>query len=87
MLSGAREMPTALSMELAVAIHRFGARTQSLMFAMQLEDAVLSVRQPNLPGTTDEYPNWRIRSDVMIEALATDPRFQTLTQAMRVPGC
>lgn len=83
MLSGTREMPVALSMELAVAIHRFGARTQSLLFAMQLEDAILSVRQPNLPGTTDEYPNWRIRSDVMIEALATDPRFQTLTQAMR----
>ncbi len=59
------------------------ARARSVMFAVQLEDAVLSVRQPNLPGTTNEYPNWRIRSDVMLEDLAADPRFQTLTRAMR----
>ncbi len=83
MLSDARQLSTELTIELAVAIHRFGARTRSLMFAMQLDDAVLSMRQPNLPGTTDEYPNWRIQTDVMIEELAADSRFQTLTQAMR----
>ncbi len=80
---GERDMPTALSIDLAVAIHRFGARARSVMFAVQLEDAVLSVRQPNLPGTTNEYPNWRIRSDVMLEDLAADPRFQTFARAMR----
>ncbi len=82
-LSGERDMPTELGVDLAVAIHRFGARARSLMFAVQLEDAVLSIRQPNLPGTTDEYPNWRIRSDVMLEDLAADPRFQTFARAMR----
>jgi 4-alpha-glucanotransferase len=25
-----------------------------------LGDAVGDLRQPNLPGTTDEYPNWRL---------------------------
>ncbi|MPZ46796.1 MAG: 4-alpha-glucanotransferase [Betaproteobacteria bacterium] len=82
-LSRERPMPVVLAEDLAAAIHRFGARARSLMFAVQLEDAVLSPRQPNLPGTTDEYPNWRIRSDVTVENLAADPRFQTIARAVR----
>lgn len=80
--SGESDVP-GFSEELAIAIHRFGARTKSLMFAVQMEDILLSPRQPNLPGTTEEYPNWRIRLEVPVEDLALDPRFQKIARALR----
>lgn len=42
------------------AVHRFVAGTPSLLVAASLADAVGDLRQPNLPGTTDAYPNWRL---------------------------
>lgn len=77
------ELPERLDEDLAVAIHRYGARTRSLLFAVQMEDMILAERQPNLPGTTDEYPNWRIRSDILLEDLAADERFQATARALR----
>ena len=46
--------------ELVLAMHRFLARTPSLLVATGLGDAVGDRRQPNMPGTTDQYPNWRL---------------------------
>ncbi len=45
---------------LVVALHRALARTPSRLVAATLWDAVGDLRQPNLPGTVDEYPNWRL---------------------------
>jgi 4-alpha-glucanotransferase len=54
-----------------------------MLFAVQVEDMILSERQPNLPGTTDEYPNWRIRSEILLEDLSADERFQAMARALR----
>ncbi|WP_182086915.1 4-alpha-glucanotransferase [Aureimonas sp. ME7] len=81
---GKADLPSALDEELALAVHRFGARTRSMLFAVQMEDMILSQKQPNLPGTMDEYPNWRIRSDILLEDLGADERFQTMARAMRL---
>lgn len=45
---------------LVEAMHAFMARTPSHLVAASLADAVGDLRQPNLPGTVDEYPNWRL---------------------------
>ncbi len=82
-LSGKQPMPDELDESLAAAIHAFAARARSLLFAVQLEDALMSARQPNLPGTTDGYPNWRLRYDATIEDLAADRRFLTIIGAVR----
>jgi len=42
------------------AMHAFVARTPSHLVAASLADAVGDLRQPNLPGTIEEYPNWRL---------------------------
>ncbi|WP_285295213.1 4-alpha-glucanotransferase [Aureimonas altamirensis] len=76
-------LPDALPLELALAIHRFAARTRSHLFAVQLDDMVMALRQPNLPGTTDAYPNWRIRGEVPLEALEDHPIFKAMAAAMR----
>ena len=62
--------PGATVDELVVAMHAFVARTPSLMVAVALGDAVDEVRQPNMPGTSDEYPNWRLPLPVALEDLA-----------------
>lgn len=80
---GEAEVPEVMSDDLAAAIHRYGARTPSLLFAVQLDDLVGEMRQANLPGTTDQYPNWRIRSAVALSELADRPRFRVLVEAMR----
>ena len=43
----------------------------------------MALRQPNLPGTTDAYPNWRIRGEVPLEALEDHPTFKAMAAAMR----
>jgi 4-alpha-glucanotransferase len=49
------------------AIIRFLARTPSRLLAISLEDLLKVVDQPNIPGTVDEYPNWRQRLPVGLE--------------------
>jgi (1->4)-alpha-D-glucan 1-alpha-D-glucosylmutase len=44
---------------LALAIQRYLARSKSAVMMVQLEDLFLQEEQVNLPGTVNEYPNWR----------------------------
>ena len=71
------------SEDVAIAVHRFAARTRSALFAVQLDDLIGSERQANLPGTTDEYPNWRVRTPVALENLSDHPLFQRIARALR----
>ncbi|KGJ03707.1 4-alpha-glucanotransferase [Paracoccus halophilus] len=43
------------------ALHDHLARTPSRLVAVQAELLLDMAEQPNLPGTTTEYPNWRLR--------------------------
>ena len=73
--------------ELVVAMHEFVARTPSLMVAVALGDAVGDPRQPNMPGTKDEYPNWRLPLPVALEDLAvTDVVDAVRRGRSRAPG-
>ncbi|GAB4355626.1 MAG: 4-alpha-glucanotransferase [Kiloniellaceae bacterium] len=67
---------------LVAAIHQLLARAGSALVAMQLDDALGSTAQQNLPGTVDEYPNWRRRypvdSDTLADALAAAPGLKAL---------
>ena len=55
--------------EVSVAAHRALARSGSDLVVATLEDAVGQVPRPNLPGTVDEHPNWRIALPSAIEDL------------------
>jgi 4-alpha-glucanotransferase len=48
---------------------RFVAKTEVPLSLIPLEDLIGQVEQPNLPGTIDEYPNWRRRLTVMADAV------------------
>ncbi|NNF70911.1 MAG: 4-alpha-glucanotransferase [Rhodobacteraceae bacterium] len=64
-------------------MHRFLASTPSSLIALQADD-ILGVRdQPNLPGTTEEYPNWRRQLPVAGADLAKDARFLRIATLMK----
>ena len=57
----------------ADAALRFVGATQSELAIVPLEDVVGVAEQPNLPGTTDEHPNWRRRMPDTTEGLLARP--------------
>lgn len=65
------------------AMHRFLAATPSRLKLVSPYDVIAEPRQPNLPGTIDEYPNWRIPLPETLEELRADPRVDEVTAAFR----
>jgi len=57
-----------------LALHEVLARTPSRLVLASPYDVLGEVRQPNLPGTFQEYPNWRIPLPVPLEELVRDER-------------
>jgi 4-alpha-glucanotransferase len=64
-----------------VAMHRLLAATPSRLKLISLHDVLGEPRQPNLPGTVDEYPNWRLPLPETLEQLRADPRVAAVTDA------
>ncbi|MFF7181523.1 4-alpha-glucanotransferase [Streptomyces sp. NPDC008121] len=66
------------------AVHRFLLRTPARMVGVWLPDAVGDRRPQNLPGTWDQYPNWRLPvagpdgQPLTLEDLAASPRLHRL---------
>ncbi|MDI5905353.1 4-alpha-glucanotransferase, partial [Streptomyces sp. 12257] len=73
------------------AVHRFLLNTPARMVGIWLPDTVGDRRPQNLPGTWDQYPNWRLPiADgegrvVTLEDLAASPRLHALVEVLRVP--
>ncbi len=71
-----------LTSELLVAVQAYLARSPAQVQVVQWEDLLGQVEQANLPGTTDEHPNWRRRLPVTIDALAKLPLLDDLVAAL-----
>ncbi|RPK76244.1 4-alpha-glucanotransferase [Streptomyces sp. ADI97-07] len=73
------------------AVHRFLLRTPARMTGVWLPDTVGDRRPQNLPGTWDQYPNWRLPiadaegHPVTLEEIAASPRLHRLMEVLR-PG-
>ncbi|WP_424934531.1 4-alpha-glucanotransferase [Amaricoccus macauensis] len=80
--SGASPASSEAPEALVVAVHRHLARAPSMLFAARLEDLAGETAPVNLPGTSDEYPNWRPRLGISIDALASSPLFRDITGAL-----
>ena len=74
---------------IVLALYRYLGRTPSKLLALSLADAVGDIRTQNQPGTTDEYPNWRVPLGgpdgrrLLLEDLFIDPRADRLAEAMK----
>jgi len=73
--------------ELTVALYAYLSRTPAALIGVSLADAVGDTRSQNIPGTSDEYPNWRIPlcdgagRPVLIEELPTLPLAAAVARA------
>jgi 4-alpha-glucanotransferase len=54
------------------AMHAALAASPSRLIAASLYDVLGEVRQPNLPGTVDEYPNWRQPLPASLDEITAD---------------
>jgi 4-alpha-glucanotransferase len=45
-------------------------------------DVLGETRQPNLPGTVEQYPNWRIPLPLALEAIVEDPRMSRVADIL-----
>lgn len=68
---------------LADAAHAFLARSRSRLMMVQIEDVLGMDTQMNLPGTTDQHPNWRRRFPLDVSALLADGRMRGLAERLR----
>ena len=59
--------------ELHQAAVGFLATTPSELMVLNQEDLFKDPDQQNLPGTTDQYPNWRHKMRYAVEQLGSDP--------------
>lgn len=72
-----------------LALYRYLGRTPSRLLCLSLADAVGEMRTQNQPGTTDEYPNWRVPLGgpegrrMYLEEVFTDPYAAALCEALR----
>jgi 4-alpha-glucanotransferase len=67
---------------LAASLHRFLARTPATLAMVQIEDLEGAIEQPNLPGTTDEHPNWRRRMLGDVETVFDRPLARHILEIM-----
>ncbi|WP_458316117.1 4-alpha-glucanotransferase [Mycolicibacterium brisbanense] len=74
--------------EIVTALYRYLGRTPSKLLTLSLADAVGELRTQNQPGTTDEYPNWRVPLGgpdghrLLVENVFDDARANALCDAM-----
>lgn len=83
LLPASAPVPTEISDELVLAIYRHLGRTPGCLVMVHLEDALGVVEQTNLPGTTDEHPNWRRKLPRTIDEIARDRLLGEIATALR----
>jgi 4-alpha-glucanotransferase len=75
--------------EVVSALYAYLGRTPSRLLALALPDAVGDVRAQNQPGTTNEYPNWRVKlagpdgRELLVEDVFANPQAAALADVMR----
>jgi 4-alpha-glucanotransferase len=83
--AGERPTPEAFT----VALYAYLAKTPARLIAVNLAEAAGEVRSQNIPGTSDEYPNWRLPlcgpdgKPVLLEDLSANDLVRQVAAAVR----
>jgi 4-alpha-glucanotransferase len=77
--------------EFTAALYGYLALTPTLMIGVNLAEAAGEVRSQNMPGTSTEYPNWKLPlcgpggEPVLLEDLPFDARVRRVAEAVTRP--
>ncbi|WP_026422012.1 4-alpha-glucanotransferase [Actinokineospora inagensis] len=69
--------------EIVPALHRFIARTPCALVFAAPQDLIGELRQPNLPGTVDQYPNWRLPLPLDVDGVLDHPAVRAAVEVFR----
>ncbi|MEQ1975092.1 4-alpha-glucanotransferase [Xenorhabdus sp. SGI240] len=64
------------------SIHRYIAHSACALLGLQPEDWLDMERPVNIPGTTEEYPNWRRKLTATLETMFVDAHINDLLQTI-----
>jgi 4-alpha-glucanotransferase len=76
-------LPSELSF---LSMLRYLARTRCQILSVEIEDILGLQDQPNIPGTIDEYPNWRRRLPVSLDELADHETLHRIATVLAQEG-
>ncbi|HUP68649.1 MAG TPA: 4-alpha-glucanotransferase [Acidimicrobiales bacterium] len=68
--------------EVVEALHRLLAEAPSVVVTATLEDALCVEERPNVPGTTDERPNWSLALPRPLEDMESEPLVLAVAAAL-----
>lgn len=69
--------------DVVVAAHAALAAAPSMLVTAALDDLLGAQHRPNVPGTIDEHPNWRIPLPVPLDDLPATPLADRIVEAIR----
>jgi 4-alpha-glucanotransferase len=69
-------------LKIVSAAHGAIAKAPSALAVVRFADLSGETSPTNVPGTTDAYPNWRMRCSLTLEDFADDPVFEAVAAAM-----
>ena len=73
----------ALPPKMVEKVYTYLAQAPCQVFLVQLEDVLRQIEQMNMPGTTDEYPNWRVKLPKTIEELDSDTDMEKIAGVLK----
>jgi 4-alpha-glucanotransferase len=68
--------------EVVVGAYRSLAEAPSMIVTAALDDALGVEERPNMPGTTDEWPNWSIALPKPLDEVLADPQVEAVASAL-----
>ncbi|MCU7728442.1 4-alpha-glucanotransferase [Actinoplanes sp. KI2] len=73
---------SSTNQDIVVAMHQFLAQTPCRFVLASVYDVLGELSQPNLPGTSDQYPNWRMPLTASVAEIISDPQFGRIAEAL-----
>ena len=68
--------------DVVIATYEALADAPCMLLTAGLDDALGVKERPNMPGTLDEWPNWRIALPLTLEEVEADPRPRAIAAAL-----
>ena len=61
----------------------YGMKTNCAIYLVKTVDIYGQVEMENVPGTVDEYPNWRVKLPILLDDIESDGRMKKFFKEMR----